>query len=338
MKSTNFAKYISSFIKEYLSIERGYSRNTIRSYTDSFILLLNFLQQEKNIKLEKITVEILDKTIILEFLNWLKVSRESSDSSRNIRLAAIHSFFKYLSREELSYLGHCQSILSITFKKTAKKAVNYLSPEGIRLILSIPSVENKKGRRDLALLSLMYDTGARVQEIITLTPSMINLQKPFTVKVMGKGQKMRIIPVLNAQIFHLKNYMAENGLFDHNINLNPLFFNSRNEKLTRAGINYIVKRYVEKAREIEPSLIPKQVSCHTFRHSKAMHLLQAGVSLIYIRDILGHSSVITTEMYARADSRQKREALENAYINLGPPQSKSKWEGNYNLIEWLKSF
>lgn len=338
MKPTNFAHHISFFLREYLSNERGYSDNTIKSYRDSFVLLLSFLKEEKSVKLEKITIETLNKNLILEFLNWLTIVRKSSNSSRNTRLAAIHSFFKYLSREELSYLDHCQSILSITSKRSVKDTIKYMSPKAVRLILSMPNLESKKGRRDLALLSLMYDTGGRVQEIIDLTPSMVNLEKPFTVKVIGKGKKIRLIPVLDSQIYHLKNYMKENGLLNHNVNVNPLFYNSKNEKLTRAGINYIVKRYVEKARKIEPSIFPKTVSCHTFRHSKAMHLLFSGVNLVYIRDILGHSSVITTEMYAKADSKQKREALEKAYVNLGPDQQKSAWEGNNNLIEWLKSF
>lgn len=338
MKPTNFAHYISFFLRQYLSNERGYSDNTIKSYRDSFLLLLSFLRDQKGIKLEKITLEILDKNLILEFLDWLTNVRKCSSSSRNTRLAALHSFFKYLSREELSYLDRCQSILSITTKKSAKDTINYMSPEAVKLILSMPNLESKKGRRDLALLSLIYDTGGRVQEIIDLTPSMINLEKPFSVKLFGKGKKIRLVPVLDAQIYHLKNYMKENGLLNHNVNVHPLFYNNRNEKLTRAGINYIVKIYVSKARKIEPSIFPKTVSCHTFRHSKAMHLLLSGVNLVYIRDILGHSSVITTEMYAKVDSKQKREALEKAYINLTPTESKANWENNPTLIDWLKSF
>lgn len=338
MKPTNFAHYISFFLRQYLSNERGYSDNTIKSYRDSFLLLLSFLKDEKGIKLEKITLEILDKNLILEFLDWLTNVRKCSSSSRNTRLAALHSFFKYLSREELSYLDRCQSILSITPKKSSKDTINYMSTEAVKLILSMPNLESRKGRRDLALLSLMYDTGGRVQEIIDLTPSMINLEKPFSVKLFGKGKKIRLVPVLDAQMYHLKNYMKENGLLNHNINIHPLFYNNRSERLTRAGINYIVKMYVAKARKIEPSIFPKTVSCHTFRHSKAMHLLLSGVNLVYIRDILGHSSVITTEMYAKVDSRQKREALEKAYINLNPAENKSNWENNPTLIDWLKSF
>jgi len=337
MKPTNFSQYISAFIKNYLSLERGYSPNTIESYKDSFVLIIKFIEQEKKIKLERITIETFTKDLILEFLYWLKTSRNSSDSTINNRLAAIHSFFKYLCREDLTYLNQCQSILSIYFKRHTKISINYLSPEAIKLLFSIPNLLRKKGRRDLALLSLLYDTGARVQEIIDLTPSMVNLHEPMTIKLIGKGRKTRINIVCKGQMEHLKIYMKENNLFNPNVNLEPLFYNLRKEKLTRAGVNHILKCYVKKAREIEPSLFPEKVSCHSLRHSKAMHLLRSGTNLVHIRDVLGHSSIITTEIYAKIDSKQKREAIEKAYINLSPTPEKSKWEDNPHLTEWLRS-
>lgn len=338
MKPTNFAHYISLFIREYLTQERNYSPNTIKSYANSFVLLLKFIEVEKRIRLEKVTIEIINKDLILEFLKWLKNSRNSSDTTINNRLAAVHSFFKYLSRENIKHLSQCQLILSISFRRTVKETVNYMSPEAIKLLLQMPDMKNKKGRRDLALLSLLYDTGARVQELIDLTPAMIYLQRPMKIKVIGKGRKIREIPVCDAQTNHLKIYMKENDMLNPNHNSYPLFFNSQNEKLTRAGVNYILKFYLNKAKNIDPSLFPENISCHTLRHSKAMHLLRSGITLTYIRDIFGHSSVLTTEMYAKTDSKQKREALEKAYVNLTPTQNRSRWEGNRELIEWLKSY
>lgn len=143
--------------------------------------------------------------------------------------------------------------------------------------------------------------------------------------------------MLDAQTDLLKNYLKENRLNEPFANMYPLFFNSRKEKLTRSGINYIVKKYAEKAMKIDELLIPDDISCHSLRHSKAMHLLQAGVNLVYIRDILGHVSVQTTEIYARADSKQKREALEKAYVDVSP-EAEPIWLKNANLITWLKSF
>lgn len=183
----------------------------------------------------------------------------------------------------------------------------------------------------------MYDTGSRVQEIIDLTPSSIRLDKPYTIQIIGKGNKTRIVPLLEQQVKILKSYLDEHGLLKPHARLYPLFSNSHKEKLTRPGVTHILLKYAEKAREKNPAFIPDNLSCHSIRHSKAMHLLQAGVNLVYIRDILGHVSVQTTEIYARADSRQKREAIEKAYIEVTPKEVPI-WENNNNLLSWLKSF
>lgn len=221
-------------------------------------------------------------------------------------------------------------------KKTTKKSINYLTVDGIQLLLQQPDQSTQKGRRDLAMLSLMYDCAARVQEIIDLTPAMIRLTKPYTVKIIGKGNKPRIVPLMEQQVFHLKRYLAENRLLENHNNFHPLFFNNRNEKLTRQGVANILQTYARTARDKDSTLIPK-LSPHCIRHSKAMHLLQAGVNLVYIRDILGHESVLTTEIYARADSKQKREAIENAYVNVVNKESPI-WIENDNLLTWLKDF
>jgi len=283
MKPTDFSKYISDFITRYLNDEKGASPNTIAAYRDTFVLLLNFIQDMEHIKIEKLTLERITKKTIIEFLDWLQKDRKCSNSTRNTRLAAIHSFYKYLQLESLDYLHECQKILSIKFKKAKKENINYLTIEGIKLFLQQPDTSSLKGRRDLALLSLMYDSGARVQEIIDLTPSMLRLTKPATIKIVGKGNKARLVPMLNAQIMLLKNYIEENRLNEPYTNMYPLFFNSRKERLTRTGVNYIVQKYAGMARKENELIIPEKISCHSFRHSKAMHLLQAGVNLVYIR-------------------------------------------------------
>lgn len=337
MKPTDFSKHISDFISKYLPNEKGASINTITAYRDTFVLLLNFIQEEKHIKVEKLTLEKIRKETILEFLDYIEKQRQCSHSTRNARLAAIHSFYKYLQCESLDHLHECQRILSIKFKRAHQESLNYLSIESVKLLLQQPDTTTLKGRRDLTLLALMYDSGARVQEIIDLTPSMLRLNKPSTIKVIGKGNKARIVPMLDAQIDHLKNYLRENKLNEPFANMHPLFFNSRKERLTRAGVNHIVKKYSMAARKENKASMPEKVSCHSLRHSKAMHLLQAGVNLVYIRDILGHVSIQTTEIYARADSKQKRKALENAYVNINPNEE-AKWTNDENLITWLKRF
>jgi integrase/recombinase XerD len=337
MKPTDFSKYISDFISRYLQTEKGVSSNTITAYRDTFVLLLNFIQEHKGIKVEKLTLEKIKKETILEFLDHLEKQRKCCHSTRNARLAAIHSFYKYLQGETLDYLHECQRVLSIRFKKTAYQSLNYLSIDGIKLLLEQPDTTTVKGRRDLTMLALMYDSGARVQEIIDLTPSMLRLNKPSTIKIIGKGNKARIVPMLDAQTDHLKNYLKEHKLNDSFANMYPLFFNSRKEKLTRAGVGHIVKKYSKAARIENKLFLPEKISPHSLRHSKAMHLLQAGVNLVYIRDILGHVSIQTTEIYARADSKQKRKALEKAYVNVNPNED-AKWTKDENLITWLKKF
>lgn len=337
MRPTDFSKSLTDFLACYLPGERGASKNTIASYKDTFILFLMFQKEKKSMQAEKLTLRLITKDSIVEFLNWLEVERNSCAATRNVRLAALHSFFRYLQYQNPEYMMEWQQILSIPSKKTEKTAINYLSVEGIRLLLDGPDLSTKNGRRDLALLSLMYNSGARVQEIIDLTPSMVRLDHPCTVKLIGKGNKARIVPLLEQQLTFLKTYMDEQNLLESYANMYPLFSNSRKEKLTRAGVNYILEKYARQARMKEPSLIPKKLSCHCLRHSIAMHLLQSGVNLIYIRDILGHTSVQVTEVYARTDSRQKREAIEKAYSDVSPKEVPS-WLRNDDLLGWLKSF
>ncbi len=337
MKPTDFSRCISDFLSRYLVNERAASTNTINAYRDTFVLLLTFIEKQQQIKLEKLVLDDINKETIVAFLDWIQSKRKCGNATRNLRLAAIHSFYKYLQYQSLDNLYECQRILSIKSKKQSKETINYLSVDGIKLLLQQPDTTTKNGRRDLVLLSLIYDTGARVQEIIDLTPSMIYLNKPATIKIIGKGNKARLVPMLDAQTMHLKNYLKEYQLNGSVAKLHPLFTNSRKEKLTRSGINYIFQKYVKTARKLDQTVIPARVSCHSLRHSKAMHLLQAGVNLVYIRDILGHVSIQTTEIYARADSKYKRIALEKAYVDVNPDEEPT-WVNNENLISWLKKF
>lgn len=290
-----------------------------------------------SISVNKLAIKDVTKKSVVEFLDWLQGERKNSNATRNLRLAAIHSFFKYIQYFAPDNLYEYQSILSIKVKKKEKPIINYLTLDGIRLLLEQPDRTTPKGRRDLALLSLMYDTGARVQEIVDLTPAALHMDKPTTIRVTGKGNKTRIIPLLEAQVKIIGSYMLENKLTKPYVGSYPLFYNSRKEKLTRAGITHILLKYADMARKVNQNLIPDKISCHVIRHSKAMHLLQAGVNLIYIRDILGHVSIETTEIYARADSKQKREAIEKAYADV-VNKEEPIWQENKNLLSWLKSF
>ena len=337
MKPTDFSKNLTNFLAKYLPGERGLSTNTISSYKFAFVLFISFMEQQKKINVIKIELKDITKESVVEFLNWLQSNRKCSAATRNVRLAALHSFFHFLQYQHPENMSEWQRILSIKEKKTKKEAINYLTVDGIKLLLEQPDTKTHKGRRDLAMLALMYDCAARVQEIIDLEPSSIRLNKPFTIKIVGKGNKARIVPLMEEEIVHIKRYMIENKLLEDHSRMDPLFYNSRKEKLTRAGINSILQKYANMASEKDPRLIPDKISCHSFRHSKAMHLLQAGVNLVYIRDFLGHESVQTTEIYARADSKLKREAIEKAYVGIIKKETPT-WMENDNLLGWLKNF
>ena len=300
---------------------------------------IRYMKEKQKIPVEKLTLDKLSKGTVVDFLEWIQNDRNCSTSTRNYRLAAIHSFVSYLQYEDIAQLDRWQNILSIKMKKVEQKTINYLTTDDVKLLLEQPDRTTPQGRRNLALLALMYDTGARVQEIINLTPEAVNITStPYTVRLFGKGKKYRVVPLVEAQIILLKQYMDENHLMETCHLKHPLFFNSRKEKLTRAGVAYILNTYVKMARTINPKIIPDSISCHSLRHSKAMHLLQAGVNIVYIRDILGHVSVQTTEVYAKADSQQKREALEKNYLKLIPDTDATRqWDNNRNLLEWLKN-
>jgi site-specific recombinase XerD len=337
MRVTDFSKFLTGFLSNYLPYERGAGKNTISSYWDTFVLFIRFMEQKKGINVNKLEIKDITKRSVVEFLNWLQDERKNSNATRNLRLAAIHSFFKYIQYSVPENLYGYQQILSIKVKKKEKAAVNYLTLDGIKLLMEQPDRNTLKGRRDLALLSLMYDTGARVQEIIDLTPGAIRLDKPMTLRITGKGNKTRIVPLLENQVKILESYLKEHNLNETFANTYPLFFNNRKEKLTRAGVTHILLKYVNMARQEAKHLIPDKISCHVIRHSKAMHLLQAGVNLVYIRDILGHVSVKTTEIYAKADSKQKRDAIEKAYIDVVNKEVPI-WSENKDILDWLKSF
>lgn len=338
MKNNNdFSMLLTSFLSKYLPGQRNVSANTVMSYRDNFKLFIRYCMEERGIALKSIQMECIDRKMILDYLNWLEQKRGCSVSTRNQRLAAFKSFFHYVSAETPEYLFQCQQIASIPMKKTASKAMNYLSPEGIHHLLMQPDTRTWKGRRDHALLVLLYDGALRVQELADLQINALRLESPAIVQVLGKGRKARTIPLNNKTATIVSDYIAELKKRTHSTADTPLFQNSRGSKLTRVGISEILQKYISMMRENNlDQYLMGVISPHSLRHSKAIHLLRSGVPLIYIRDYLGHVSVTTTEIYAKADAEEKRKAVENAY----PVQSQEKipkWENDKNLLEWLSN-
>ena len=335
MKETDFARHLMDFLSKYLPGQRNLSTNTITSYRDAFKLFLIFCETEKKKKVNRLDLAYISRELVTEYLVWLEEKRGCNVSTRNQRLAAFRSFFNYVSTTAPETLLICQKIFNIPMKKNAQQVMSYFSPEGLHLLLKQPDTLTRQGRRDHALLVFLYDSAARVQELADLTVRDVRLEAPATATLRGKGRKMRIVPISTKTASILNQYLGEKGWLGKNASLDfPIFSNSRKFKLSRAGIAYILRKYVETARKINWGLIPKNVSPHSLRHSKAVHLLRSGVPLIYIRDFLGHVSVTTTEIYAKVDAEEKRKALECAY-EIPSQELLPDWETDKGLMTWL---
>ena len=328
-----FSYHITKYFREYLPLHVGVSPNTEKSYRDAFVQLLTFMKSQYGIKPEKLTIEVFTADKIEAFLLYLKESRKVSISSQNQRLAAIHSFCKYLQRKELSCFERCAGILTIPYKKTPEVPVTYLSLEETHLLFSLPDTKDKKGLRDLTIMILLYETGARVQELIELTLSQIKFGRTPSVELHGKGNKSRLVPISQDVTDILTKYMISYNIEGEQ---ELLFTNNRHEGLTGAGTQYIISKYVEMGRKTNPDYYRKKISNHSFRHSKAMHLLEAGVNLIYIRDFLGHSSITTTEVYAKTNPEIKRKYITENSASFSTSKKYSHKEKE-DLLNWLKN-
>jgi site-specific recombinase XerD len=335
MKPTDFSIHVTSFLSHYLAAQRNLSPNTIKAYRDVFTLLLRFCRDVQSIAPEKLRLEQVDVSFVEAFLDHLETERKSSPRTRNHRLATLHAFFRYVQAEEPAHMLQCQKILAIPLRRHARPTVAYLSKEELAEILAQPDLRTVEGRRDAVLLSVLYDTGARVQELIDLSVGDVRLDPPAQLRLLGKGRKMRAVPLMDNTVQLLRDHLQENHLDRPEQFDKPLFQNARSQRLSRSGIRYILKKYVVRARSTLPTL-NRTVSPHTLRHAKGMHLLQSGISLDMIRDFLGHVDVKTTQIYARANLEMKRTALEKL-TDPSPVRTLPSWQQNKDLLDWLRS-
>ncbi len=337
MRENDFPRYLTSFLSQYLPGQKNVSPNTIASYRDTFKLFLTYCETCRGLPPERLTMVQLTKEFVLGFLEWLEMERHCSIHTRNHRLAVIHSFCRYSQKEFPENLYETQKILAIPSKKSEKPLVSYLTGDEMRIILSQPDITTKDGFRDMVLLSVLYDTAARVDELINLKVKDARLMHPAVITLHGKGNKVRQVPIMRNTKSLLDSYMDTRKICSGMADTESfLFINQKRQKLSRWGISYIINKYVAQAKSNAAFTVRFPVTPHIFRHSKAMHLLQSGVNLIYIRDFLGHSDCSTTEIYARADSEMKRKAIENAYPDL-VPDGLPKWEEDGDLMKWLNS-
>jgi integrase/recombinase XerD len=330
--ATDFAVSLRRFLTAYLAGLRGCSPNTIASYRDTFKLLIIFFRDERSVLPEKLTLERVDAAAIAAFLDWLETARHNGVSTRNQRLAAVSSFFRWMQTEDPTRMACCQDVLAIPSKKQAEPGVNHLTVEQTRRLLAQPDRSTGWGRRDATLLATLYDTGARVQELADLTVRDVRLEAPTLVTLTGKGRKTRQVPITQNTVALLGTYLAEHRLDRPGREDDPLFFNQHHVKLSRGGIAWIIRKY--QARTSDPALTTAEITPHTLRHSKAMHIYDAGVPLPYVRDILGHVELSTTQIYARASTEAKRRALEAAHVNV-VDDDLPEWNQDAELLNWL---
>ncbi len=219
MIPTNFAKYLTEFLSVYLPSQKNVSKNTIYSYRDTFKLLINFCKERKNVSSEQITLGTLSSELITDFLEWIEVTRKCSISTRNQRLAAIHSFFRYLQTEEPSGMFNFQKVTAIPIKRAKKAVIEHLTPEAIKLLLKQPDKYSARGRRDLVLMSTLYDSGARVQELIDIRICDVTLQTPAIITLTGKGNKSRRVPLMKNTASLLQTHLTQRHYFYANLSV-----------------------------------------------------------------------------------------------------------------------
>lgn len=336
-RETSFSYITTRFFQVYLPGERGYSEATIASYLDTFKQLLVYCKENLGKSPDKLVVSDISKDVVLGFLKKLEDDGRSV-STRNQRLAAIKCFFRFIGYSFPEYLDTSSMIVGIKMKKQPKPIVSYMSVDGVSCVLNQPDMKRRSGYRDALMLTILYDSAARVTEITKIRIGDIRTEHPATIVLHGKGTKDRIVPLSVKTAELISSYLLQTGLNSVENKDKLLFANRTGKQLTRAGVAYILKKYVEAARGEHPEMIPDKFSPHCMRHSKAMHLLQAGVAIIYIRDFLGHESVKTTEVYAKADGKSKREALDAAYSAAieNSNITKSSWNDDNDLMAFLK--
>ncbi len=244
MKKSDFIYFLSKYLNHYLPQQTGASKNTLKAYNDTFKLLFLFAKEKHRLKPSKIQLETINRKFVLAFLGWVTKQRKCSNTTRNLRLNNIKAFFSYVQTQIPALSLHSQDILQIPKKKTEQKVIDYITLDGIKLILSLPDKQTHIGRKHLVLLSFMFAAGARVGEVIDVTINDFKYNGSESVKIVGKGNKARMVPLEKEMIELLEGYLQEekSKRVFYNID-DPIFLNRSNAKFTRQGIGYIVKKY-----------------------------------------------------------------------------------------------
>lgn len=324
---------LSAFFLRYLALERGVSPHTTASYRDGMKLLLQFAAVKCRRSVDQLVIEDLTAQLVLDFLLDLETNRGNTIRTRNARLAAVQTFFRYVAGREPALAATCSPILAIPAKKALRPVLGYLSEQELAHLLAQIDRLAKHGERDYVLLSILYDTGTRIQELLDLTPRDFHLEPPSFVCVRGKGSRERLCPLLPQSAGLVRQFLSAEG---RPLNeQQPFLQNRRGGRLGRHGARYILRKYLRRAAHSMPTLARVGISPHTMRHTKATHMLQSGVPLVMVKDFLGHVDMKSTEVYAQADLEMKRKALDSAtgpQATLAPTPKLSS-----SLIDWLEA-
>jgi integrase/recombinase XerD len=335
-RPNGFGKAIERFFREYLPTLRGMSLHTIHSYRDAVVLFLRFLSSRNKKRIENLDLTDVTAERVRQFLSFLEVERHNGVSTRNARLAALHTFARFLAAEQPEHLAELQRILAVPFKRGARNGpIEYLERKEADALLGSIDRSTGLGQRDYALFALMLNTGARVQEILDLRLSDVRTQPPHQVRLRGKGGKTRVCPIWPQTAAQLRE-LAERAPGDKASDT-WLFVNRRGAKLTRFGVRYLLKKYIDASAKGINTLRGKRIHPHSLRHTTAIYLLKAGVDFATISQWLGHSTLNTTMTYTRADLDLKRQALRQVFPEtLGTPQAGHLSPAAVDVIDWLK--
>lgn len=321
---------IQSFFTDRLCTQMDASSHTIASYRDTFRLLLKFAGEKAGKSPMALTIEELDVEMIGFFLDDIENVRKNSARSRNTRLAAIRSFFRYVALQEPASMFHCQKILSMPSKRYIRRNVEFLDPQEMQGLINAPDCSTWIGRRDHAILIIALQTGLRASELVKLRCCDIVLETGAHVRCEGKGRKLRATPLRRETVTVMKNWLKERRGSEHD----PLFPTMRGDQMSRDALEHLVKRHIKTAAKSCPSLVGKRVSPHVLRHSTAMDLLHHGVDQAVIALWLGHESVETTQAYIHADMKLKEIAL--AKMSL-PAQQTGRYKPDDKLLSFLEN-
>jgi integrase/recombinase XerC len=327
-----FPALLRAFFYEWLVEQRNASAHTIRSYRDTWRLFLRFVAERHHRTVAQLRLNDVTGAEVGAFLQYSERDRRGSIGTRNCRLAALRSFFGFVAGREPAAAEQCAEVLRIPIKRAPLHAPSYLEPAEVEAILAQPDRSTVEGQRDYALLSFLYNTGARIQEALDLCPKAIRLEAPACVRLYGKGRKERLCPLWPETVSLLKSLLQRQPRAENE----RLFVNRYGEPLGASGVRFKLAEYVAAAAKKVPSIASKHVTPHSFRHATAVHLVAAGVDITVIRSWLGHVSLDTTNHYAQANLETKRKALERVGIRSRPGKL-PRWKRDSSVLAWLDS-